>query len=230
MSTRCIVLAGGLGTRLRGVIGDVPKCLAPIGSRPFLDHQIDQLFSQGVDEIILSLGHLSQQVIDRIGRHRADEPIRWVVEPQALGTGGAVAYAMDHFGIDETLVANGDTFLSGRLGPMMLPLALQQEECLRMALAQVDDRARFGGVELSGDRVSRFLPKGQAGPGLINAGLYRVHRSALRPAPVMPSSLENTILPALVAARRVRGERLNGEFIDIGVPEDYQRFLASHAT
>jgi D-glycero-alpha-D-manno-heptose 1-phosphate guanylyltransferase len=222
----CIVLAGGLGTRLRGTVGDVPKCLAPVGVQTFLDIQLRTLFAAGVAEVVLSLGHLSEQVIAAVQRSHPGAPVRWVVEPAPLGTGGAVAHVLDTLGLSEVLVANGDTYLDGDLSPMFVPLRVAAGELFRMALVNVPDRTRFGGVQAAGGRVQRFLEKGQQGPGAINAGLYRLARAALPASPSGPFSLEVDVLPALVSAGSVSAVELGGSFTDIGVPDDYRRFCA----
>ncbi len=225
----CIVLAGGLGTRLREAVADRPKCLAPVGTRPFLEIQIDALRAAGVDDIVLSLGYMAEQVIDAVQQMPTREHVRHVVEPSLLGTGGAIAFAMDSLGLDEALVANGDTYLDGDIGGMLAALDRDGGELLRMAVVQVPDRGRFGGVQTDPDgRVRGFLEKGAQGPGTINAGLYRLCRSALPAAGSSAYSLESAVLPALVARGAVTARAIEGSFIDIGVPADYFQFCARH--
>lgn len=225
----CVILAGGLGTRLRSVVADLPKCLAPVGSRPFLDIQIHALAAQGVDEVVLSLGHMADKVIEAVGSSLAGIAVRHVVERELLGTGGAIAHVLDTLGLDEVLVANGDTWLEGDLGAMLAPLDRAGGEAFRMAVVQVPDRTRFGGVEFDrAGRVEGFLEKGQRGAGCINAGLYRLSREALPRERAGAYSLEADILPALVAQGSVRACLVDGAFIDIGVPDDYRRFCDQH--
>ncbi len=225
----CVILAGGLGTRLRGVVGDRPKCLAPVGRRPFLEIQLDTLFAAGVDEVVLSLGHGADQVIAAVRGEAARRPVRWVVEPELLGTGGAIAHVLDTLKLDEVWVANGDTYLDGDLSGLLAPLGRAQGELLRMALVQVPDRSRFGGVQVDADgRVTGFLEKGRHDAGWINAGLYRLARRALPVARGGPYSLEADVLPGLVAQGAVTACELPGRFTDIGVPEDYRRFCEQH--
>lgn len=220
----CVVLAGGLGTRLRSVIADRPKCLAPVGERSFLYIQLHALAAAGVQEVVLSLGHLAQQVVNEVKRQRWPLSVRWVVEDQPLGTGGAVIHVLDRLGLDEVLVANGDTHLEGDLGAMLQPLQRAGDELFRIAVVDVPERARFGGVQVSAaGRLERFLEKGQTGPGPINAGLYRLCRAAL-PDVGRPCSLETDVLPTLVAKGQVAVCKINGVFIDIGIPEDYERY------
>ncbi len=228
-SPSCIVLAGGLGTRLRGVVGTLPKCLAPVGRRPFLALQLEALRAAGITDVVLSLGYGAQQVIDAIGTLASATPVRWVVEREPLGTGGAIAHAMDALALDECWVANGDTYLEANVSELIPPLDRAGGELLRMALVRVDDRSRFGGVTVSADRrVTGFVEKGRGGPGCINAGLYRLARAALPAALRGAFSLEQDVLPALAAQGAVTALELHGRFTDIGVPEDYRRFCAEH--
>lgn len=229
-ATTCVVLAGGLGTRLRAAVADVPKCLAPVGSRTFLEIQVESLARAGVTDVVLSLGHLADLVVDAVARTSLALPVRHVVERELLGTGGAIAHVLDSLGLDEVLVANGDTYLDGDVHEMLAPLDRVGGELFRMAVVHVAERARFGGIEVDGNaRVSGFREKGRAGPGLINAGLYRLCRGALPPARGAAYSLETDVLPALAAVRSVSASVIAGDFIDIGVPSDYFRFCEKHA-
>lgn len=226
----CIVLAGGLGTRLRSVVADRPKCLAPVGPTVFLDIQLRTLRAQGVQDFVLSLGHGSAQVLDWLNSQGAWSDVRTVVETSPLGTGGAIAFAMDSLGLAEALVANGDTYLDGSLSAMLDdPLSVDQDEWLRMALVNVPDRTRFGGVTLGQNGcVSGFVPKGSATSGAINAGMYRLQRRALPASSGQPLSIETDVLPGLVRQGHVRGVAIDGAFTDIGVPQDYAAFCARH--
>jgi D-glycero-alpha-D-manno-heptose 1-phosphate guanylyltransferase len=132
---------------------------------------------------------------------------------------------MDEFRLDEALIVNGDSFLGGSLSAMLTPLNLAGGELMRIATVKVLDRARFGGIELdAAHHVTAFLEKGQSGPGLINAGLYRLHRSALEFWGPGPFSIETQLLPFLVRRRAVYSAELSGPFIDIGIPVDYHLF------
>jgi D-glycero-alpha-D-manno-heptose 1-phosphate guanylyltransferase len=227
----CIVLAGGLGTRLRPVLGDRPKCLAPVGNRTFLALQLEMLAARGIDRFVLSLGHLAPLVQQAIVPLQSQLRIDAVTEPEPLGTGGAILYTMHHAGIGECMVTNGDTWLEADFGALMAPLDAAAHETLRMGCIMVADRSRYGGVAFEGSGlVAGFLPKGAEGSGPINAGVYRVQRSAFDGWRVGSNfSLELDVLPGLVAAGAVRATPLDGTFIDIGVPEDYRRFRDRYA-
>jgi D-glycero-alpha-D-manno-heptose 1-phosphate guanylyltransferase len=231
VSVSCIILAGGLGTRLRSVLPDQSKSLAPIDGKTFLERQVSSLERRGIDHFILSLGYQSDQVRNSLKAWASLFRIQCVTEPEPLGTGGAIRFAMTAAGLRETLVANGDTFLGGSLAPMLLPLDGIGDEYARMAIVAVSDRRRFGGVVLSPHgRVLDFTEKGQGGPGPINAGLYRISSDAFDVSDTGAFSLEETVLPRLAKAGRLCAKPIEGPFIDIGIPEDYRLFCASHAS
>jgi len=219
------VLAGGFGTRLRSVVAELPKALAPVDGQPFLRRQLESLAARGVDRFVLSLGHLAEQVQEAVAEWPLKERISCVIEPEPLGTGGAIAFALVQSRLDEVLVANGDTFLGGDLSAMLEPLGA---EAVRMSVVTVPDRARFGGVSVDAEGyVERFLEKGEQGPGPINAGFYRVSAAALQGQP-KAFSFETAVLPRLATERRLRAALIHGDFIDIGVPEDYHRYCRDH--
>jgi D-glycero-alpha-D-manno-heptose 1-phosphate guanylyltransferase len=222
----CIVLAGGFGTRLHTVLRDRPKCLAPVGNRPFLALQLEMLARRGIQRFVLSLGHLAPMVQRAIVPLQSQLRIDTVTEPEPLGTGGAILYAMHEAGLDECLVTNGDTWLDADFSGLIAPLDRAAGEKLRMGCTVVADRSRYGGVAFEGSGlVAGFLPKGAEGSGPINAGFYRLQRSAFDGWHVGDKfSLELDVLPGLVAAGAVHATPLDGTFIDIGVPEDYRRF------
>lgn len=226
MSSVCIVLAGGLGTRLRSVVPELPKCLAPIAKQPFLMWQLQSLAVRGVDRFVLALGNGADHVLEALREPWAlDLSIDTVIERELLGTGGATRFALDEIGLDEALIANGDTFLGGSLKTMLAPLDLSGGELMRIATVQVSDRTRFGGVALdTAHRVTAFFEKGQTGAGSINAGLYRIHRLAFDCEERGSFSMETQVMPSLVKKYALQARELSGPFIDIGVPDDYTLF------
>lgn len=228
--TSCLILAGGLGTRLRTAVPDRPKCLAPVGQRSFLEVQIQTMVTWGINDFVLSLGYMAEEVIDEVRHWRLDGVgVRWVVEPQALGTGGAINYAMTKLDLQEALVVNGDTLIEGDVSAMLLPLEMEKQEWLRMAVVCVPDRSRFGGVRMdAASRVTNFLEKGRSGPGDINAGVYRLRREAIV-GESEAFSFEAVTMPKLAGDGKVTAVRIDGSFIDIGVPDDYHRFCLTHA-
>lgn len=218
-----IILAGGRGTRLQPLVSDVPKPLAPVAGRPFLAWVLDHLAANGVRRVILATGYMSDRIETAIGHEWRSMAIEHSVETEPLGTGGAVREASGKLRGDNALVLNGDTFLD--FAPAAFAAAVARAGTgIGVALARVDDVARYGAVECDGDRVVRFREKGGSGPGRINAGCYFMTGEALAALPAARAfSFETDVLVPAAAAGRVCGYSETGGFIDIGVPEDYRR-------
>jgi D-glycero-alpha-D-manno-heptose 1-phosphate guanylyltransferase len=219
--SEAIILVGGLGTRLRPLVSDVPKPLAPVAGRPFLAWLLGSLADRGVRRAILAAGYLSEKVQAAFGDECNGMRIDYSVEDEPLGTGGAIAKAL-HLRSGETMhVLNGDTFLGYQ--PSAFAVATLASGCgIGMALAAVADVARYGAVVLEDGRVTRFIEKGEHGPGHINAGSYFLGPDVIARFPASGAfSFEQTILVEHVAAGEVFGFTETDGFIDIGVPEDY---------
>jgi len=226
--TTCILLAGGLGTRLRGALPGIPKCLAPVADKPFLQVQLAQLSSQGMERFVLALGHLAEQVIEVARGLRTSFAVEWIVEPRPLGTGGAALFAMHHAGLSEAVIANADTFLRADLAALTAPLDGDRAEQVRMLAIQADNASRFGRVVVEGGKAKAFMPRGSLRSGLVNAGIYRVHRNALaKYRPGQTFSLEADVIEALAGRGKVAAAVVQGTLSDIGVPNDYFAFCQS---
>ncbi len=228
-----IVLAGGLGTRLRGVVDDVPKPLAPVAGRPFLAWLLDRLAAGGMRRCILATGYRAETIEDRVGRRWQGMEIVYSVEPEPLGTGGAIKLAATQLHGEGVHVLNGDTWLA--YSPQALECATRQHgAAIGMALAEVGDVGRYGAVECDArGMVVGFREKGEQGPGAINAGCYFLTEAALAVLPAQAAfSFEREVLQPATAAGMVTAFAQTSGFIDIGVPEDYvraQALFASHA-
>lgn len=224
MSGVCVILAGGLGTRLKSVTGDLPKCLAPIGGIPFIIRQMEELSDQGVNRFVLALGHAADVVVKRIAKENFRFEVISVVEPRALGTGGAMLNAFNAVGISESNVVNGDTLIEGDISSIFSDLDLSTGEFVRLAGINVADRHRFGGLEVEGNRVVSFVEKGVSGGGFINSGCYRVNIKAFDGLSCQERfSFEDSILAPLVARKNVGFVPIDGRMIDIGIPDDYNK-------
>ena len=218
-----IVLAGGLGTRLRGHVDGLPKALAPVAGRPFLAHLLDQMEASGIRRVLLATGHLAGQVREAIGARWHSMAIEHSVEDSPLGTGGAVALAAQKLHGEQAHVLNGDTFL--RFDFAGLEQAVHAHQALLgVALAQVDDVGRYGAVLVRDGVVTGFQEKGGQGPGLINAGSYFLGARALAALPRDRAfSFEEEVLLPAARAGQLAAYADTRDFIDIGVPEDLQR-------
>lgn len=222
---QAVILAGGLGTRLRPVIGDLPKSLAPVLGRPFLEYQVESLRAAGLQRFIFCAGHKHELIQAHFGDGTAyGIHIVYSVEQQALGTAGALRLAQAC--LDDTfLVLNGDTFFAADLRTLVKNHASTQS-LATIALVHVSEAGRFGHVSLEANgHIVRFNEKGDTGPGLINAGVY-VFSPAIfsHLTGQTPLSLETQTFPELARQRLLRGCILEGYHIDIGTPESYRQF------
>lgn len=217
-----IVLAGGFGTRLRAVVPNLPKPMAPIGGRPFLEILLGSLARKGFRRAILSLGFMAETVSSHFGERFVGMELAYVVEDSPLGTGGAIRLAMTRCSGDHVFVFNGDTFVD--LEVESVEDLWQTKHHAIIVGRQVPDTARYGRLRVSDGRVRGFSEKGVAGPGQINAGCYVFGTRQLDAWPLNePFSLESEFLAKLVATEQVDFFETSGLFIDIGIPEDFLR-------
>jgi NDP-sugar pyrophosphorylase family protein len=220
-----VLLVGGKGTRLQTVVSSKPKPLALVGNIPFLELLVMQLRSQGVHRMIMSTGHLADQIEETFGDGgRWNSDIRYSRESQPLGTAGALKAAESYLEeSDDFLVVNGDSFMEIDITEF-LRFHRQHRGVVSMAVRKVPDAARYGTVDVdASQRIIGFSEKtGNTSPGMINAGVYLFRRSVLKFIPEGPSSLEKDLFPKLLTQGMYALEK-DGVFIDIGTPEDYAR-------
>lgn len=218
-----IVLAGGFGTRLRSVVPDLPKPMAPVAGRPFLEILLDRLAAGGVDRVVLALGYKADVIQAHFGTSYAGMALHYSLEEQPLGTGGAIRQALAACREDHALIFNGDTYLALEID--QVEACWQQRREPIVVARAVPDTARYGRVEDDGHgRFVRFAEKGAGGPGLINAGCYVFPRNLLDAFALGQAfSLETDFLVQAVSQQPFRLFVTQGHFIDIGVPDDYAR-------
>ena len=218
----CVVLAGGKGTRLRSVVSDLPKCMAPVAGRPFLAWLLDDLREAGFDHIILSLGYKHEAVEAWVATRPDRDSITCVVEEEPLGTGGGVRLALRQAREDAVFILNGDTFF-GIDYPAMQAFHRQSGAQATLALKPLRDFDRYGEVSLDGEgRITAFREKRPCAEGLINGGVYLLQRDALAEMPER-FSLEKDYFEPKAESAGLAGFRSEGYFIDIGIPADYAR-------
>ena len=215
-----IVLAGGLGTRLRAVVSDVPKPMAPVRGRPFLELLLAYWIGQGVRRFVISVGYLAERITTHFGGSWGGAEIDYAVEEQALGTGGAVMLSAARARGDDVLVLNGDTYFAVPMRELQ-ELHAAGEADWSLSLFRSNDGKRYQGIGLEeGGRVSALA--GELG----NGGVYLMKRKKLEGTPWAPGqrfSLESDLLPhAMRAGWRIYGREFDRPFVDIGVPQDYQ--------
>lgn len=227
-----LILAGGQGTRLRPIVGELPKPLAEICGRPFLERLFEQLIGFAFDRAILCVGHGADQIVKTFGHSFGTLRLDYSREPFQLGTGGALRHAVTMTTSPQLLVLNGDSYCAADLTDFCAA-HLRFDGLATLVALHRNDRSRAGSIVIGPDnQILQFrnrLPNPT--PGLINAGIYMFRRGALL---VLPHdrklSLEEEILPGFVARRQLYGWAVNCDFIDIGTPAAYleaQDFFAS---
>ncbi len=223
---KAIILAGGFGTRLKSVIPDAPKPMAPVNGRPFLEILIRKLLSYSVTDIVISVFYRHGMISAYFGDGASmGASIAYSVDASPLGTGGAIKAAMKRFPAARYLVMNGDSYFEHSV-PELIEFHQRKNAVLTMALAEVADRSRFGSVELHTDgAISCFIEKGADGRGTINAGVYVLERKVMDFIPGDICSFERDVARNLIG-KGLFGLHQRGSFIDIGVPEDYRVFCA----
>lgn len=218
-----IVLAGGLGTRLASRLNGIPKPMAPIAGRPFLEILLGQIERAGCTRALLSVGHLREKIQERFGSSFGGLRIDYVVEESPLGTGGAIRKALHAAEQKDVLVLNGDTFLDADYRAMMR-FHHAQGSPITIAVTRQVNLSRYGGVALEDGRIVGFKEKGQTGPGWINGGAYILRRDLRWPAALEAKfSFEVNFLAPEIARLAPAAFEVNGFFLDIGVPEDLDR-------
>lgn len=226
MDKQLLVLAGGFGTRLRSLVSDVPKPLAPVSGAPFLQHLILNWKSQGINHLVLLLHYEAekiQELISTMNNIGLLEGIKIdiIVEERPLGTGGSVLNAVKCLSIKESfLVANADTWLSEGIESM-----IGSAPC-SIGSVKVDDISRYGGLDIKDGYVRLFNEKkGEVKPGFINAGLYHLTPEVFQAYNLKSAfSIEDTVFPDLVKSNQLRAIEMKGDFVDIGIPSDYLSF------
>ncbi|MCU0454981.1 MAG: D-glycero-beta-D-manno-heptose 1,7-bisphosphate 7-phosphatase [Bacteroidales bacterium] len=218
-----IILAGGMGTRLREVVADVPKPMAIVGGKPFLWHILGWLAKSGCSRIIISSGYKSETISGYIGNSFRDIPVEYVVEEQPLGTGGAVKFSLGRTVAEEVLIVNGDTWFPVDLGEFM-SFHRNAKSPFTIALKRMKDFSRYGSVDCSGNRIVRFNEKKFCSDGFINGGIYLMNRHFLDQFSLPDVfSLEKDILEKAAGEGILRCLEFSEPFIDIGIPDDYRK-------
>jgi D-glycero-alpha-D-manno-heptose 1-phosphate guanylyltransferase len=217
-----IILAGGLGTRLRSRLPELPKSMAPVAGRPFLAILLDQMVNAGCGRILLSVGYRREAILETFGGRYKGVPLHYVVEEEPLGTGGAIRLALAE-AEGTAIVINGDTYLDLSVTEMFAFHA-RTGSTMTMAVTEVEDMARYGGVVIEREHVIGFVEKGHTGRGWINAGAYVLGQDFPWPEGLpRKCSFENDVLVPFVNEMLPGAFRHLGRFLDIGIPEDLDR-------
>lgn len=219
-----IILAGGLGTRLRSAVPDLPKCMAPVNGRPFAAYVTAYLKQQGIKHFIFALGYKSEAFESFLQEYLPQKNYTLSIENEPLGTGGAIQLACTHAKGDHVLVTNGDTIFKTQIAAVNTFHIQCNAECT-LALKRMFNFDRYGMVMLKDDGViNTFKEKQAVDEGLINAGLYILNVSAFRQRQLPEKfSFEKDYLEQFCKEGKFFGTEQQGYFIDIGIPEDYSR-------
>lgn len=223
-----VILAGGLGTRLRSVVPALPKPMAPINGRPFLEYQMHYWIGQGINHFVLSVGYRHQTIIDYFGTQFEGANLDYVIEESPLGTGGGLVLASKKVSQQENfLLLNGDTYFEINL-KKFISFSSQTNADWCFALFRTEEVGRYLGMHILPDgQITSLQDNSNPKERLVNGGVYLVNPKALSSL-VLPAghkmSLEDDIFPAARAfGQRFFGNEFQNTFIDIGVPNDYRR-------
>lgn len=220
-----IILAGGFGTRLQPVVRDVPKSMALINNRPFLEYQFDYLISMGIHKVILSVGYKREIIMDHFRNQYKTVSIDYAIEEEPLGTGGGIRLSFWKIKSDRAFVLNGDSLFYLDL-PLFLKKHLEKKADITLALRKLKQTDRFGRVIFNRNRrITGFSEKDiSAGPGFINGGVYVINKSFLmEPFFRGNFSIEKDCFERYYSTARFFGFPSDGYFLDIGIPEDFNR-------
>lgn len=218
-----IVLAGGFGTRLAHVVPDVCKPMAPVAGRPFLRFIMDQLAASGIERAVVADGYRKEQIEDFFGSAYRGMSVVYSPENTPLLTGGAIKQALSKCEGEWVFVMNGDTWLDVDFDAMETVAAgVPDSVKVIIAVKRMRDFERYGTVDIDdAGAVIAFHEKRHCRDGLINAGVYLIRKNALSDMPAK-FSLENDFFEKSVVDRSLWTVECEGDFIDIGVPEDYE--------
>jgi D-glycero-alpha-D-manno-heptose 1-phosphate guanylyltransferase len=219
-----IILAGGLGTRLRSAVPDLPKCMAPVNGKPFLSYVIDYFQQQGIEKFIFSLGYKHKIIIDYLNAQYPKLNTQYTIEEEPLGTGGAIKLACKKATEKTVLVLNGDTLFNIQLVKLSSFHSMCGAHCT-LSLKPMKNFNRYGVVELNKDySIKSFKEKQLFEEGLINGGVYALNAVKFLEGDLPQIfSFEKDYLEKMFNTLRMYGVVQDEYFIDIGIPEDFEK-------
>ncbi len=217
MLTEAVILAGGLGTRLRSVIKDLPKPMAEVNGKPFLHYLFVYLKNQGIKSVVLSVGYKHEIIQHHFGDNYIGIRIHYAIEDSPLGTGGAIKLAMEHITEERCYVLNGDTYFD-----IDLHLLSQLKGGCVIAAKMLTNFDRYGTISINTEgEVEQFIEKKYSEKGFINGGVYCLEKSIFSTITEAKFSFETAVLEPLSSQGKVQAVKCDGYFKDMGIPEDY---------
>jgi len=224
MLDTAIILAGGFGTRLQSVVSDLPKPMAPVNGKPFLEYVFKYCAASGISNCILSVGYKADTIQNYFGSEFLNISVKYCVEECPLGTGGAIKASMKITETDEVLILNGDTFFDVPVQDMYT-LHNKAKSEFSIALKPLKNFDRYGIVNINNDfSICGFEEKAFRSAGNINGGVYIANKSILNHFPADEKfSFEKDFLEKQIGRLNMKGFLFDKYFIDIGIPEDYQK-------
>ncbi len=221
--TEAVVLAGGFGTRLQSVVSDLPKPMADINGKPFLEYLLLYLKKQGCLHCVLSVGYKYESIINYFGNEFLGIKLDYAIENEPLGTGGGIKNALKFIKQDNFFLLNGDSFFDVDL-QQLSDFHFQKESSITLSLKKMQHVNRYGTLELQDSKIIRFNEKAEIAEGFINGGVYVISKNVFLDKNLgIKFSFEKDILEMKVNEIPMHGNVYDGYFIDIGIPEDYQR-------
>ena len=220
----CIILAGGLGTRLRSEVADLPKCMAPVAGKPFIHWVIAHLTAQRITSFVLSLGYMHEIIEEYIQSNYPQLSVKFSVENEPLGTGGAIKLALSLCEDENVLVVNGDTLFETNNNALWEQHIKSNSACT-LALKPMQNFERYGAVTVNEDNViTAFQEKKYMAQGLINGGVYLINQNNFNKINFPEKfSFEKEFLEKYLETLTMIGVEDDGYFIDIGIPEDFKK-------
>lgn len=218
-----IILAGGFGTRLSTVVSDVPKPMAPINGKPFLELLLEDLEKKGITRVILATGYKKEIIKNYFRDKYRSIEIIYSEEISPLGTGGAIKKAIVLAKGNDIFIVNGDTFFDVDLEEMY-KFHKKNNSKLTLAIKEMERFDRYGSLILEGNRIIKFEEKKYIEKGFINGGIYLINKEILKKNFKENFSFEKEILENSDNRIEKYGYISNNYFIDIGIPKDYYKF------
>lgn len=223
MLKEAVILAGGFGTRLQTVVADVPKPMAPVNNKPFLEYILNYAIRQGIQSVVLSTGYKHEVIENYFGSSYKSLSLVYAQETSPLGTGGGIQLALKKCKEKNVVVLNGDSFFEADLQVLEEMHKASKSE-FSIAAKKMFNFNRYGILQTKNNRITAFEEKRQVDEGLINAGVYIIDRAKFLQLHLPEKfSMETDYMEKFFATHPFHAFEFEGYFIDIGIPEDYQK-------